>query len=87
MIGVVWCGVVLQVLMSVVQGAVEFPDPVAQKNCFVILRRLTEAWGEKDVGPPGFVEFLYTQVSCESPSPLIRRLRISLHFPLQISSV
>ncbi|XP_063847188.1 exportin-T-like [Scylla paramamosain] len=51
-----------QVLMSVVQGAVEFPDPVAQKNCFVILRRLTEAWGEKDVGPPGFVEFLYTQV-------------------------
>ncbi|XP_042220195.1 exportin-T-like isoform X2 [Homarus americanus] len=51
-----------QVLMSVVQGAVEFPDPVAQKNCFVILRRLTEAWGVKDVGPPGFVEFLYTQV-------------------------
>ncbi|MPC10363.1 Exportin-T [Portunus trituberculatus] len=52
-----------QVLMSVVQGAVEFPDPVAQKNCFVILRRLTEAWGEKDVGPPGFVEFLYTQTT------------------------
>lgn len=51
-----------QVLMSVVQGAVEFPDPVAQKNCFVILRWLTEAWGEKDLGPPGFVEFLYTQV-------------------------
>ncbi|KAK4305518.1 hypothetical protein Pmani_022598 [Petrolisthes manimaculis] len=51
-----------QVLMSVVQGAVEFPDPVAQKNCFVILRRLTEAWGVKDMGPPGFVEFLYTQV-------------------------
>lgn len=51
-----------QVLMSVVQGAVEFPDPVAQKNCFVILRRLTETWGVKDVGPPGFVEFLYTQV-------------------------
>lgn len=49
--------------MSVVQGAVEFPDPVAQKNCFVILRRLTEAWGVKDMGPPGFVEFLYTQVS------------------------
>ena len=57
------CCIVLQVLMSVVQGAVEFPDPVAQKNCFVILRRLAEAWGEKDVGPPGFVEFLYTQVS------------------------
>ncbi|XP_037773095.1 exportin-T-like, partial [Penaeus monodon] len=51
-----------QVLMSVVQGAVEFPDPVAQKNCFVILRRLTEAWGDKDTGPPGFLEFLYTQV-------------------------
>ncbi|CAL4069597.1 unnamed protein product, partial [Meganyctiphanes norvegica] len=51
-----------QVLMSVVQGAVEFQDPVAQKNCFVILRRLTEAWGEKDLGPPQFVEFLYTQV-------------------------
>lgn len=48
--------------MSVVQGAVEFPDPVAQKNCFVILRRLTEAWGDKDTGPPGFLEFLYTQV-------------------------
>lgn len=51
-----------QVLMSVVQGAVEFHDPVAQKNCFVILRRLTEAWGEKDQGPPQFVEFIYTQV-------------------------
>ncbi|XP_076057479.1 exportin-T-like isoform X2 [Oratosquilla oratoria] len=51
-----------QVLMSVVQGAVEFPDPVAQKNCFVILRRLTENWGEKDLGPPHFIEFLYTQV-------------------------
>ncbi|XP_071513224.1 exportin-T-like isoform X2 [Panulirus ornatus] len=55
-------GILQQVLMSVVQGAVEFPDPVAQKNCFVILRRLTEAWGVKDAGPPGFVEFLYTQV-------------------------
>ena len=48
--------------MSIVQGAVEFPDPVAQKNCFVILRRLTEAWCNKDNHPPGFIEFLYTQV-------------------------
>lgn len=51
-----------QVLMSIVQGAVEFPDPVAQKNCFVILRRLTETWCIKDNEPPGFIEFLYTQV-------------------------
>lgn len=51
-----------QVLMSIVQGAIEFPDPVAQKNCFVILRRLTEAWCDKNDHPPGFIEFLYTQV-------------------------
>ena len=49
--------------MSVVQGAVEFPDPVAQKNCFVILRKLTEVWAEKDSSPPHFVQFLYTQVN------------------------
>ncbi|KAK7083729.1 hypothetical protein SK128_023939 [Halocaridina rubra] len=51
-----------QVLMSIVQGAVEFPDPVAQKNCFIILRRLTEAWCINGSEPPGFIEFIYTQV-------------------------
>ena len=36
-----------QVLGSVVQGAMEFPDPVAQKMCFTILSRMIETWGEQ----------------------------------------
>jgi len=34
-----------QVLSTVVEAAVELSDPVAQKLCFAILRKLIELWG------------------------------------------
>lgn len=34
-----------RVLFTIIQGAVEFPDPIAQKTCFIILTRLVELWG------------------------------------------
>ncbi|KAK3579421.1 hypothetical protein CHS0354_029730 [Potamilus streckersoni] len=47
-----------EILLTVVQGAVEFLDPPSQKLCFNILRKLTEAWGGlKDVS--GFAKFIY----------------------------
>lgn len=52
-----------QVLMSIVQGAVDFPDPSAQKNCFALLKKITEEWGSSEDAPPNFVNFLYMQVS------------------------
>ncbi|KAG8189138.1 hypothetical protein JTE90_018432 [Oedothorax gibbosus] len=50
-----------RVLLTVIQGAVDFPDPVAQKTCFTILRKLVELWGGAD-GPAGFSDFLYAQI-------------------------
>ncbi|MCJ8736224.1 hypothetical protein PDJAM_G00256470 [Pangasius djambal] len=35
-----------RVLFTIIQGAVDFPDPVAQKTCFIILSRLVELWGK-----------------------------------------
>ena len=35
-----------QVLLTLIQGAVEIPDPQGQKTCFNILKRLVEVWGE-----------------------------------------
>jgi len=35
-----------QVLTSIIHGAVELTDPVGQKVCFSILRKLVEAWGK-----------------------------------------
>lgn len=32
-------------LFTIIQGAVDFPDPIAQKTCFIILSRLVELWG------------------------------------------
>ena len=37
-----------QVLMSVVQGAVESPDPTSQKLCFSILRKMIDIWGKSE---------------------------------------
>jgi len=34
-----------QVLTTVVHGAVELTDPVGQKVCFAVLRKLVEVWG------------------------------------------
>ncbi|XP_070558298.1 exportin-T-like isoform X2 [Ptychodera flava] len=50
-----------QVLMTVIEGAVNFPDPVSQKTCFAILRKLVEVWGGED-GPQGFREFIYKNI-------------------------
>lgn len=35
-----------RVLFTIIQGAVDLPDPVAQKTCFIILSKLVELWGE-----------------------------------------
>lgn len=45
-----------EILMTVIQGAVESADPQSQKTCFAILKRLIELWGGKE-GVPGFDEF------------------------------
>ncbi|KAK8756257.1 hypothetical protein V5799_001049 [Amblyomma americanum] len=50
-----------QVFTTIIQGAVEFPDPVAQKTCFTILRKMVELWGGKDA-EPHFVDFVYKSV-------------------------
>ncbi|XP_009067656.1 PREDICTED: exportin-T [Acanthisitta chloris] len=50
-----------RVLFTVIQGAVDYPDPVAQKTCFIILSKLVELWGGKD-GPVGFADFVYKHI-------------------------
>lgn len=50
-----------RVLVTVIQGAVEYPDPIAQKTCFIILSKLVELWGGKD-GPVGFADFVYKHI-------------------------
>lgn len=35
-----------RVIFTIIQGAVDIPDPVAQKTCFIILSKLVELWGE-----------------------------------------
>ncbi|XP_071784413.1 exportin-T-like [Asterias amurensis] len=46
-----------QVLLTVIQGAVESQDPIVQKTAFNILRKLVDKWGGKD-GLPGFRDFI-----------------------------
>lgn len=36
-----------RVVFTIIQGAVDFPDPIAQKTCFIILSKLVELWGEE----------------------------------------
>ncbi|GBM46917.1 Exportin-T [Araneus ventricosus] len=50
-----------RVLLTVIQGAVDYPDPVAQKTCFGILKKMVELWGG-DSGMAGFVEFMYNHI-------------------------
>ncbi|XP_064198368.1 exportin-T-like [Anguilla rostrata] len=50
-----------RVLFTIIQGAVDIPDPVAQKTCFIILSRLVELWGGKD-GLVGFPDFIYKHI-------------------------
>ncbi|XP_058047188.1 exportin-T isoform X2 [Ahaetulla prasina] len=49
------------VLFTIIQGAVDYPDPIAQKTCFIILSKLVELWGGKD-GPVGFADFVYKHI-------------------------
>nr|XP_057923404.1 exportin-T [Doryrhamphus excisus] len=50
-----------RVVFTIIQGAVDFPDPVAQKTCFIVLAKLVELWGGKD-GMPGFSDFVYKHI-------------------------
>uniref|UniRef100_A0A8D3BMH7 Exportin-T n=1 Tax=Scophthalmus maximus TaxID=52904 RepID=A0A8D3BMH7_SCOMX len=50
-----------RVVFTIVQGAVDFPDPIAQKTCFIILSKLVELWGGKD-GMVGFPDFIYKNI-------------------------
>jgi len=49
---------VKEILMSVVSGAVEIPDPQGQKTCFTICTKLVEAWG----GDDSFRDFIYDSI-------------------------
>lgn len=37
-----------RVVFTIIQGAVDFPDPIAQKTCFIILSKLVELWGKRE---------------------------------------
>lgn len=50
-----------QVFNTIIQGAVDFPDPVAQKTCFSVLRKMIESWG-KNSDNVAFVRFLYDAI-------------------------
>ncbi|XP_054710680.1 LOW QUALITY PROTEIN: exportin-T-like [Uloborus diversus] len=50
-----------QILLTVIQGAVDFPDPVAQKTCFSILKKIVDLWGSSE-GVSGFVDFMYSNI-------------------------
>ncbi|KAL4226182.1 hypothetical protein ACF0H5_014168 [Mactra antiquata] len=50
-----------QILITIVQGASDFPDPSSQKTCFNILKRLVAAWGGQD-GLQGFLDFIYESI-------------------------
>jgi exportin-T len=50
-----------EVLGTLVQGAIAFPDPMVQKLCFGVLRRLIEVWAREGV-MPGFVEYMYKNI-------------------------
>ncbi|KAK3101339.1 hypothetical protein FSP39_002843 [Pinctada imbricata] len=49
------------ILMTIIQGAVEIPDPQSQKMCFNILKRLVEAWGQTET-IVGFQDFMYKNI-------------------------
>ncbi|XP_077354867.1 exportin-T isoform X2 [Festucalex cinctus] len=50
-----------RVVFTVIQGAVDFPDPIAQKTCFTVLAKLVELWGGK-AGMSGFSDFTYKHI-------------------------
>ncbi|XP_061662329.1 exportin-T isoform X2 [Syngnathoides biaculeatus] len=50
-----------RVVFTVIQGAVDVPDPVAQRSCFAVLARLVELWGGEG-GMSGFGDFTYKHI-------------------------
>lgn len=50
-----------KVFSTIIQGAVDFPDPVAQKTCFSILRKMVESWG-KCSNNVAFIRFMYDAI-------------------------
>ncbi|XP_056879352.1 exportin-T isoform X2 [Takifugu flavidus] len=50
-----------RVVFTIIQGAVDIPDPIGQKTCFIILSKLVELWGGKD-GMVGFPDFIYKHI-------------------------
>lgn len=52
---------VKNVLYTIVQGAADNPDPQGQKNCFVILGRMIDLWGD-DMNGMGFRDFTYENI-------------------------
>ena len=50
-----------QVLTTIVQGAVNIPDPVSQKTCFATLRKMVERWGRNSDNVV-FMRFLYDAI-------------------------
>jgi len=49
------------ILYTVIQGAADIPDPQGQKNCFVILGKLIDLWGD-DMNWMGFREITYDSI-------------------------
>lgn len=49
---------VKEILLSIVGGAVEIPDPQGQKTCFIIFNKLVEVWGDNE----SFIEFIYESI-------------------------
>ncbi|XP_064605610.1 exportin-T-like isoform X2 [Liolophura sinensis] len=50
-----------QVMMTLIQGAMDNPDPQGQKMCFGILKRMVDVWGGKG-GLEGFEDFMYKNI-------------------------
>ncbi|XP_068442409.1 exportin-T [Clinocottus analis] len=50
-----------RVVFTIIQGAVDLPDPIAQKTCFLVLTKMVELWGGKD-GMVGFPDFVYKHI-------------------------
>ncbi|XP_057296563.1 exportin-T-like [Hydractinia symbiolongicarpus] len=49
---------VKEILLSIVHGAVEIPDPQGQKTCFIIFNKLLEYWGHNE----DFKDFIYDSI-------------------------